>query len=265
MAGVHRGIVYDLTSFLSIHGAIHSPKGTTSPGGNDSPLQDVFLSHFERDDTKKIDAPDIAGVHHRKVDNQRWPQRSFSAFILHVHPARFVCHDDLRHLFRVHRLYRRPLHSHVPEDRDKLVICQIPVLLKKLCHCLTIESLIQIRQKTNTSSPSSLSVLWSLVPGTTSVRFVSCLMFSVSPPMSALNLPCPWVRYSKRRARPSRADMRLVVPCIVVVTCGKLSTESRPGACMTLRGWSTKYVRSGLCDPRQMLMCFFRYQFLCSG
>ncbi|KAF9484250.1 glycosyltransferase family 2 protein [Pholiota conissans] len=156
---IYKGMVYDLSTYLSSPPAIRTPDGTQAPSGIDvnfmhGDVLNLFKFNAGKDITKDLDSLKIdknvlawQKVCLRnlflvaKVDNRQSPQCLFANYILLVLSVIMVSIIGFKFLASIN--FGAP---RAPEDHDKFVICQVPcytegdVSLRK-----TIDSLAQMK------------------------------------------------------------------------------------------------------------------------
>lgn len=281
--GVYRGIVYDLTSYLSNGPAIRPPKGMTLPEGTDTTatqfmhqsVLDVFQFNSGQDVTKKIDALDISPQILNwqrtclrnlfmigKVDNRNSPQCLFSTYILLVLSIMMVSVIGFKFIASINFGSAR-----APEDHDKFVICQVPCYTEGASSLRrTIESLAQTRY--DDKRKLLFVICDGMVVGSGNDQPTPRIVLDVlganpnvdAEPLSFLSLGEGTKQHNMGKVFSGLYETSgHVVPYIVVVKCGKPSEKSRPGnrgkrdSQLLVMHFLNK-VRSPIdCDSRQLL------------
>ncbi|KAJ8519110.1 hypothetical protein ONZ45_g3931 [Pleurotus djamor] len=158
LVATYRGMVYDISSYISSPPAVMSPPGTQAPQVDTnfmhSSIVDVFKFHAGTDITKTLDElnipPDVLSRQRiclrnlfliGKVDNRESAQCQFATYILLVLSAMMVAIIGFKFLASVNFSAPR-----APEDHDKFVICQVPCYTEDDASLRrTIDSLAQMK------------------------------------------------------------------------------------------------------------------------
>lgn len=157
--GVYRGMVYDLTNYVTNGPAVQSPKGQQAPGGIDVHFMDenivnVFQFNSGQDVTKKIDAINLDSEVMNwqrtclrnlfligRTDTRNSPQCLFSQYILLALSIMMVSIIGFKFIASINFGSAR-----APEDHDKFVICQVPCYTEGTSSLRkTIDSLAQTK------------------------------------------------------------------------------------------------------------------------
>ena len=156
--GIYRGLVYDVTNYLTFPPATRAPYGQQAPQVDtqfmDGNVLDVFKFNSGYDITKQLDNLNIDSnvlsaqkVCLRnlftigKVDNRNSPQCLFSTYILLALSVLMVCVIGFKFLASINFSAPR-----APEAHDKFVICQVPCYTEGDASLRrTIDSLAQLK------------------------------------------------------------------------------------------------------------------------
>ncbi|KAI0089472.1 glycosyltransferase family 2 protein [Irpex rosettiformis] len=248
--GVYRGLVYDLTNYVTNGPAVQSPKGQQAPGGIDThfmseDIVNVFQFNSGRDVTKKLDSlqidSEVMGWQRTclrnlfligRLDSRNSPQCLFSQYILLVLSIVMVSIIGFKFIASINFGSAR-----APEDHDKFVICQVPCYtegtssLKK-----TIDSLAQT--KYDDKRKLLFIICDGMVVGSGNDQPTPRIVLDVlgaSPNVDAEPLSFLSLGEGAKQHNMGKVFSGLyetsghVVPYIVVVKCGKPAEKSRPG------------------------------------
>jgi chitin synthase len=156
--GIYRGLVYDVTNYLTYPPATRAPYGQQAPQVNvdfmDGNVLDLFKFNSGSDITKALDGLNIDSndLSSQKVclrnlftigavDNRNSPQCLFSTYILLALSVLMVCVIGFKFLASVNFSSPR-----APEAHDKFVICQVPCYTEGDASLRrTIDSLAQMK------------------------------------------------------------------------------------------------------------------------
>lgn len=248
--GVYRGLVYDLTSYLSNGPAVASPKGQQAPGNIDPHFMhpsvlDVFQFNSGQDVTKQLDALNLpANVLDwqrtclrnlfliGKVDNRNSPQCLFSTYILLALSIMMVSVIGFKFIASINFGSAR-----APEDHDKFVVCQVPCYTESTASLRkTIDSLAQT--KYDDKRKLLFIICDGMVVGSGNDQPTPRLVLDVlgaNPNVDAEALSFLSLGEGAKQHNMGKVFSGLyetgghVVPYIVVVKCGKPGEKSRPG------------------------------------
>ena len=248
--GVYRGLVYDLTSYVTNGPAVQSPKGQQAPGGIDThfmseDIVNIFQFHSGQDVTKQLDSlkidPEVMGWQRTclrnlftigRLDTRNSPQCLFSQYILLALSIMMVAVIGFKFIASINFGSAR-----APEDHDKFVICQVPCYtegtssLKK-----TIDSLAQT--KYDDKRKLLFIICDGMVVGSGNDQPTPRIVLDVlgaSPnvdaePLSFLSLGEGAKQHNMGKVFSGLYEISgHVVPYIVVVKCGKPGEKQRPG------------------------------------
>ncbi|KAJ3554665.1 hypothetical protein NM688_g2995 [Phlebia brevispora] len=248
--GVYRGLVYDLTSYLTNGPAVRVPKGMATPANIDphfmhQSVLDVFQFNSGQDVTKKIDALDIGSDVLNwqrtclrnlfligKVDNRNSPQCLFSTYILLALSILMVSVIGFKFIASINFGSAR-----APEDHDKFVICQVPCYTEGAASLRkTIDSLAQT--KYDDKRKLLFIICDGMVVGSGNDQPTPRIVLDVlganpnvdAEPLSFLSLGEGAKQHNMGKVFSGLYETGgHVVPYIVVVKCGKPGEKSRPG------------------------------------
>ncbi|GJE86394.1 Myosin domain-containing chitin synthase 8 [Phanerochaete sordida] len=247
---VYRGLIYDLTDYITNGPALASPKGQQAPSGIDihfmhESVVDVFQFNAGQDVTKKIDSLNIPGnvldwqktclrnlFLIGKVDSRNSPQCLFSQYILLALSIMMVSVIGFKFIASINFGSAR-----APEDHDKFVICQVPCYteghssLKR-----TIDSLAQT--KYDDKRKLLFIICDGMVVGSGNDQPTPRIVLDVlganpnvdAEPLSFLSLGEGSKQHNMGKVFSGLYETQgHVVPYIVIVKCGRPGEKSRPG------------------------------------
>jgi chitin synthase len=248
--GVYRGMVYDLTNYVTNGPAVQSPKGEQAPGGIDTHFMDdnivnIFQFNSGKDVTKKLDAvnldPEVMDWQRTclrnlfligRVDSRNSPQCLFSQYILLALSIMMVSIIGFKFIASINFGSAR-----APEDHDKFVICQVPCYTEGTSSLRkTIDSLAQT--KYDDKRKLLFIICDGMVVGSGNDQPTPRLVLDVlganpnvdAEPLSFLSLGEGAKQHNMGKVFSGLYETSgHVVPYIVVVKCGRPGEKQRPG------------------------------------
>ncbi|GLB39511.1 putative TRAFAC class myosin-kinesin ATPase superfamily, myosin family protein [Lyophyllum shimeji] len=246
---IYKGLLYDVSNYISSPPAVRSPYGTVAPPTNadfmDSAVMDVFKFGAGTDVTKTLDQLKIDPVVLQrqkiclrnlftigKVDNRNSTQCQFATYLLLSLSIIMITVIGFKFLASVNFAAAR-----APEDHDKFVICQVPCYTEGDASLRrTIDSLAQL--KYDDKRKLLVIICDGMIVGSGNDRPTPRIVLDIlgadpnldPEPLSFLSLGEGAKQHNMGKVYSGLYECAgHVVPYLVVVKVGKPTERSRPG------------------------------------